>query len=207
MKRVLLTVLVVGLLATQASASMYTLDRNTADTFRQLGSDGVHNELYLVINNPGLAAGDIVWQVAGDDSTNYGADMQLAVGFVGNLSSTKVMTLGVAGDLPGNDGTSVNSFGAHFANDDNNDAWAVSLYVKEGLTSFASPFKTLSPGTVQFVSLEFTPGTVTEFGFQVDYAASTGSDDFHISVVPVPAALILGLLGMGAAGLKLRRFA
>jgi len=33
------------------------------------------------------------------------------------------------------------------------------------------------------------------------------SDDFHVSLVPVPAAVILGMLGLGAAGWKLRKFA
>lgn len=34
-----------------------------------------------------------------------------------------------------------------------------------------------------------------------------GIDNLQVTPVPVPAALLLGLLGMGAAGLKLRRFA
>jgi hypothetical protein len=44
----------------------------------------------------------------------------------------------------------------------------------------------------------FTPGidTVPSLGGSID-----------VSVVPVPAALVLGVLGMGVAGLKLRKFA
>jgi len=92
------------------------------------------------------------------------------------------------------------------SNDDNNDPWGVRLYLA-GVSYVVPSFTILDPGDQTFLSLSFTPGTVTEFGFEVDYPRVTGSDNFHISVVPVPAALILGLLGMGAAGLRLRRFA
>jgi hypothetical protein len=36
---------------------------------------------------------------------------------------------------------------------------------------------------------------------------NTGIDNVQIGVVPVPAAVLLGMLGLGAAGLKLRKFA
>lgn len=206
MKRVLLTVLVVGLLATQASASMYTLDRTTAKTFTQQNPViGGLNELYLSIDRPGTLGSTINYQANGS-WTQYGAPMTYDVGFVGSLGFNEIMQIGKDGDLPGNDGVSMDSFGVAIANDDNNDNWGVRLYMV-GVSYTVPSFTTLAPGSGTFLSLNFTPGTVTEFGFEVDYPATTGSDQFHISVVPIPAALILGLLGMGAAGLRLRRFA
>jgi hypothetical protein len=32
-------------------------------------------------------------------------------------------------------------------------------------------------------------------------------DAYHISVVPVPGAVLLGILGLGVAGIKLRKYA
>jgi hypothetical protein len=58
-------------------------------------------------------------------------------------------------------------------------------------------------------------GTISNIGFRIqgnnmgggDLSDPSYSDDFHTSVVPVPGAVLLGFLGLGAAGLKLRRFA
>jgi hypothetical protein len=206
MKRILLTVLLVGLLAGQASAGMYTLDRDTAKLFTQQNTPNAANQLYLSIDWPGTSGSTINYSIDPSVYDEYGEPMDFAVGFVGNLSSTQIMKIGMLGDLPGNDGTSVDSFGVFVANDDNNDPWGVRLYLN-GVSYAVPSFTTLAPGAHEFVTVSFTPGTVTAFGFEVDYPAGTGSDNFHLSVVPIPAALILGLLGMGVAGLKLRRFA
>ena len=55
---------------------------------------------------------------------------------------------------------------------------------------------------------------VTNIGFNVgSNMGVTGAnwpsnpDIFHVSIVPVPAAFILGLLGLGAAGIKMRKYA
>jgi hypothetical protein len=206
MKRILLTVLVVGLLAGQASAGMYTIDRDTAKLFTQQNAPNASNQLFLSIDNPGTAVSTINWTIDLPTWFEYGGPMTYAVGFVGQLNALQIMQIGLDGDLPGNDGASLDSLGLFVSNDDNNDPWGVRLYLA-GVSYAVPSFTILAPGDQAFLSLNFTPGTVTEFGFEVDYPKVTGSDNFHISVVPVPAALILGLLGMGAAGLRLRRFA
>ena len=58
-----------------------------------------------------------------------------------------------------------------------------------------------------FISTPTFTGPVTEFGFKLEYQGIHGSDNFRISVVPVPAAVILGILGLGIAGIKLRKYA
>jgi len=206
MKRIVLTVVLVGLLAGQASAGMYTLDRGTAKLFTQQNTpDVTRNQLYLVIDYPGTLGSTIDWQY--NSSWNkYGPDMQLAVGFLGQLADTDVMKIGKDGPLPTPPGGgSYDSFGMFVANDDD-DWWSVRLYL-EGATYTQPALTNLDPGDVAFITLDGWTGDVTEFGFEINYEGTRGSDNFHISVVPIPAALILGLLGMGAAGLKLRRFA
>ena len=200
MKRILLTVLVVGLLASQASAGMYILDKPTAQQFTQQNTpDVTRNQLYLVIDTPGTLGSNIDWQY--DSSWNkYGPAMELQVGFLGQLADTEVMMIGKAGNLDGYD-----SFGVSIANDDD-DYWSVRLYLT-GATYTQPALTNLSPGDVAFITLAGWTGNVTGYGFELNYEGTRGSDNFHISVVPIPAALILGLLGMGAAGLKLRRFA
>jgi hypothetical protein len=57
----------------------------------------------------------------------------------------------------------------------------------------------------------FDFANVTDIGLQVRGNFSGGSpsnpDVFHISAVPIPGAALLGVLGLFAAGVKLRRFA
>jgi hypothetical protein len=206
MKRVLLTVLVVGLLATQASASMYLLTADEARDFTQQNTPNTANQLYLSIDSPGTAGITPNYTIDPTVWFEYGQSMKYAVGFVGNLSAAQIIKIGLDADLPGNDGTTMNTFGINVANDDNNDPWGVRLYL-EGVAYTVPSFATVAPGSATFLTLNFTPGTVTSFGFELDYPAAHGSDNFHISVVPVPAAFILGMLGLSAAGIRLRRFA
>jgi len=107
MKRILLTTLVVGLLAGQASAAMYELDAPTALTFtRQAGSAGDITTLDLVT----------------DDITVYNIPMELQVGYQGRLEDglgstdrTAWIKIGTTGlSLSGYDG-----FTTVLANDDN----------------------------------------------------------------------------------------
>jgi hypothetical protein len=132
--------------------------------------------------------------------------MQLEVGFLGQLADTEVMMIGKDGPLPTPPGGgSYDSLGVAVANDDD-DWWSVRLYL-EGATYTPPALTNLDPGASSFITLSGWTGDVTGFGFEINYEGSRGSDNFHISVVPLPAAVILGMLGLGAAGIRLRRFA
>jgi hypothetical protein len=49
--------------------------------------------------------------------------------------------------------------------------------------------------------------SLTEIAVITHTGAGTTSFDLHSTVVPVPGAVLLGILGLGAAGLKLRKYA
>ncbi len=78
MKRVLLSVLMICLLAGSASAGMYTLDYATALDFLQLPADGSSGLLMGVFNGTGWEYQSPVYA-----ATEYPAAMQGEVGFVG----------------------------------------------------------------------------------------------------------------------------
>jgi len=59
-----------------------------------------------------------------------------------------------------------------------------------------------------------TTGDISEIGFYVranfwpdDKFGPSSPDTFRVSAVPVPGAVLLGILGLTAAGVRLRRFA
>jgi len=210
MKHVLLSVLVVGLLAGQAFGDMYVLDTPMAKTFLQMNiENSFTNQLYLSIDNPGTASSAINFQVD-TGFKSYPPPMQLQVGFVGQLNLGETISIGTAeNELPSPPtGVSYDTFGAWLANDDD-DRWGASLYVKVGSTTYTSPTTEIPAGTAMFFSQPFGTGDlaedVTEFGFLVDYKGAKNSDNFHISAVPVPAGVLLGFLGLGVAGLGLRK--
>jgi len=107
---------------------------------------------------------------------------------------------------------------SYFQND-NDDIWEVQLfYVHTTSGEYASAWTSLAgDGGSAYLSTG-GPGTgldlddISDIGFRIrgdmlngDYPSS--GDAFHISLVPVPGAVLLGLLGLGAAGWKLRKFA
>jgi hypothetical protein len=113
---------------------------------------------------------------------------------------------------------SFDSFELHIAND-NDDFWQYKLWVdtdadsvheyetewvpaSPGLPSPAKTFLTLDfGGMVDFGSL-----TGIGFGIQLNRGGLPGDgDEFHTSIVPVPGAVLLGVLGLGAAGIRLRK--
>jgi len=212
MKRVLIFCVVVGLLAGQASADMYILDAPLARQFTRLSAESAINKLWLVIDNPGTPGSTAYVNETGVTPPDYGDPMHYAVGFVGILAQSDTMMIGTtySGDI------GYDSFGAALAND-NDDPWKVRLFVSNDdlqTTTTSDDWVTLSGayipggGGVQkaFLTLEGIDfNTLTHLGFEVEGQRSV--DIFHVSVVPVPAAVILGILGLSVAGLKLRKYA
>jgi hypothetical protein len=105
-------------------------------------------------------------------------------------------------------------FALPIANGDD-DVWNYQTYVTTAGGTTYSPWTVgVVPGSVQtlFVS---TPGldysTVTGIGFEMEYLRSANGgrtgDDYSVSVVPVPGAVLLGVLGLSVVGVKLRKFA
>jgi len=217
MKRFLLLGVMVGLFAGQASAGLYTMDATTAADMRLITvGAGDLGTLTYVGYNPG-GAGDWVF----GPQTEYGAgegNMALAVGFSGNLydnDASRYATLALGLTDPGLSGT-YDGFELPIANDDD-DVWNYRAYVTTaGGTTYSPWTVAVVPGSTQNL-LVSTPGlaygTVTGIGFELQWDRllneGASGDDYSVSVVPVPApaALLLGLFGLGTAGLKLRRLA
>ena len=59
-----------------------------------------------------------------------------------------------------------------------------------------SEFSALSDGTAEFVAVQTS-----------EYVIRLGETTLTINTVPLPGAILLGILGLGSAGLKLRKFA
>jgi hypothetical protein len=191
MKRVLVFVAVLCLLAGQAWADMtLTLNKAQAMSLGELTVSGGSGGLWMIT----------------DDPLAYEADTMLGkVGYAGPLQKGASITVGAtAGDLELTG--SYTGFSLFLAND-NDDPWQATLYI-EGQASPA--FVSLDPGTGSTFVWSFSePVTLaedTDIGFIVQSSASR-SDVFHMSaVVPAPVAVVLGMLGLGVAGLKLRKF-
>jgi len=211
MKRILLFTLVIGLFAVQAYAVMYELDAPTARTFTQLSpSADPQTVLHLVIDNPGSPGSswyidDGYFGAPGSGTGDYVDPMQLAVGFAGHITGAgvgNVMVIGTAGD-PG----VFDSLVIPIANDNDDTYRYHAWYSTDNMaTTVQGAGLDLTEDTQGVVSVGL-PAVVTNFGFDLDYIGSSSGDDFHTSVVPVPGAILLGILGLGVAGWKLRKFA
>lgn len=223
MKRMLLVSLVVGLVAGQAFADPYEMDVPTAALLTHTGtSDNDTATLVYVGYNPGTNIADGIL----NPGLGYGASMQYAVGFVGDVADTLAsgdhvawMAIGLGNNFAAAGLTgSFDSYVLPIAND-NNQLWQYKLYVIYQTGAEYSPdWVTVAPGNVTTISwatsLNFDGNEVVDLGFVVRWDGylnprSDGTpqdgDRFHTSVVPVPAAMLLGLLGLGTAGLKLRK--
>ena len=199
----------------------YEMDATTAAGMTQLAiSDSAFvssilvNYLGYVGYNSGLSPDPL-----------YGDTMTYAVGFSGHLQDTAtlddsaIITIGLGtldgtGSISGLSGTHEN-FLLPISND-NNQLWSFQAYVWVNGASnpLVSGWSTLATETqtgliVSTAGLDYA--NVSGIGFMIEWkpslnGGSTG-DDFHASVVPVPAAVILGILGLGVAGIKLRKYA
>ena len=219
MKRILLFTLVFGLFAVQADAGMYEMDVTTALNLRLVTTynDGGSTLDYLGQNPGTTTASDVL----GADDV-YGNPMTYAVGLVGLLKNVPgvpgfaSMDIGLAADtggvltaIKGFATGAFDSYGMYFAND-NAESWNYTVYYDTGSGPvYSSPAKLLYEGDTALATISlggsFDFSTLTDIGINIE--ATTTSDVFHSSVVPVPAAVILGILGLGVAGLKLRKYA
>jgi hypothetical protein len=208
LKRILLFTLIFGFLAGSVSADYYTPD--------------VAYFLSLVDVDYSDVGG---FNEADDDSPTttdppYGEDLGYLVGFFGGLDDKDDDDMawvkwGNGGselnlDLSGYDGISV-----PFSND-NDDITSVALYFTANGTTYTSSYVELDEDEKQTLTWVFSsiPDTddIDDIGFYIkddflggDYPSDP--DAYHISVVPVPGAVLLGILGLGVAGIKLRKYA
>lgn len=208
MRRVVVCMLAICCLAGQAWADMsYILDSATAAKFQQVSlSSGDRGYLSLVIGHDDT----IYWEDTATSPGVYDETMLGQVGFVGSLTDhnkdgTASMQIGTA-ITPG----SYTGFGAYVAND-NQSTWQYRLYVSDGTTTLRSGWTTLLEDTSAWLEFTFESMTVSALGFEIgaNYSlpdAPSRTDTFHTSLVPTPMAVLLGMLGLGVAGLKLRKF-
>lgn len=211
MKRFILICIVVGLFAGQASAAMYELNKTTARTFRQVSSSSDIENLGLVISNLGVVD---YWD--GTVPSAYGEPMLGVIGYVGKLGDntgdgSALIRIGTsqAGAVTG----TFNGFRSYVAND-NDDPWDVALWVDDGTGPTFSSWTTLTAKTDTWINYAIgsTDFSTLNLGVAIRGTFVPGQqpsnpDFFHVSVVPVPAAVLLGILGLGVAGLKLRKHA
>ena len=204
-----------------ALADMYVLDAPAARLYRELSTDDAGN-LGLVIDADGTTGSTISYTDGTIAFDVYGAVMQGAVGYVGQIAEDPgdgdvfaSMWIGATGATLGIVG-SYDGYSAWVSNDDD-DAWSVRLIANVGTGDIYSNWATLNPGANTTLSMNFA---LTDFstslgglGFQIqgtfDGASLSPSnpDFFHLSAVPTPTAVLLGILGLGAVGIKLRKYA
>ena len=226
----LLTVAVLCLSATSAMADMYVMDVDTAINLRAVTfyNDSGSSNLEWVGYNDGTPFPNNQAGILEDGGGFYGSPMYYSVGFKGDLVDdvfgdpypsvdigAKANTNGVLTVLQGlAPADPFDSYGLHVANDNGED-WQYRLYAEfddgaSGTTRHDSAlWTTLSSKTQTFVTVDFGGDVdfadLQDIGFTI--RATTSDDSYHTSVVPVPGAVLLGILGLGAAGIKLRKYA
>jgi hypothetical protein len=211
-RALLLITMLVGVLAGQASANMFTLDKTTATEFREVGVSDF-GLLLLVVDRNGTP-----YYIGPSGPSAYGSPpMQGQVGFagvLGDLNGDHLASMAIGGAI--NSPATYDGFSAYIANDSKYE-WQYQLYVSDAQNNVHTPGTWTSIGPGDHLPLTFNFGStiaVNEVGFYIqgdDFGLGPGHpgnpDGFRTSVVvPVPGAVLLGFLGLGVAGLKLRRF-
>jgi len=227
MRKVLfLSICLVALLAISSvsKADIYEMDTPTARLLRDMHWSDTETPTSNVIKYIGDNPGDLADRIYGSDLF-YGSDepMIFKVGFSGDLTDYSKdgvadVWIGLGTNVSSLPSGTYDSFVLPVANGDNQ-IWQYKLYAittgDYGTEDYISTsWKTLVGGSSANLSLDFVGGldfsTLTDLGLIIRLNQSEihgYSDNFHTSVVPVPGAILLGLLGMSAAGIKLRRFA
>jgi len=220
MKRFLLFTLVIGLFAVQADAGMWKLDRDTALTLDQYKVDP-------------KGSSDIIGTLTIYDGYDplYGTTMSGQVGFEGGKEYDDdgdwVITAIVFGDVSLTDTATYDGITSYFQNDNDN-YYKVQLffniggsldsdgYISGGTTYSSSIEQLVGAGGSTYLTVDYSGLDIDDIdyiGFKVIAEITGGTDypsqgdSFHISLVPVPGAILLGMLGLGVAGIKLRKFA
>ncbi len=213
MKRFLLLTVVLAMMAGQANAAMYTLTEAYALTLDDVAYSDAGGLNFMPSTSP----------TTNNTTYNGGGPMQEEVGFFGSLDDTDAdsyawVKMGDPGADLNLDLSAYTDYLLPVANDDQ-DKWDVRLHLTAGGTEYTSAWTELAAVSdydlVWDISGISGLSDVDDIGFYIrGHLIGPGTtgypsdpDAYHISVVPVPAAVILGVLGLAVAGWKLRRFA
>ncbi len=208
------------LITAQTNAAMWEVDRATALQFTS------HNMVQGFLDSSDIRVYDgpnnkVYGPAGGDTYGSTGNVMSGQVGFVATIganSSPGDATIEIFDPSPSLSGVYNNGIKI-YAENDNDDHWEVQLFYEAtpGGDKDSGAFAHLSPGQSTWLSISdaVNLADVTKLGIRVQGHNMGGSnvgepsnpDTFHTSVVPVPGAVLLGMLGLGAAGVKLRKFA
>ncbi|OHB76351.1 MAG: hypothetical protein A2Z25_21175 [Planctomycetes bacterium RBG_16_55_9] len=221
MKRILLFTLMIGLFAVQASAALWEVDKPTALGFTDFTVDagGYVTDGLSIYDGPNT-------KVSGPGGPVYGGTgMSGQVGFTANIGSNTEfgdVTANIYNaDASGVTGGTYDGISMYVQND-NNSHWSYQLFYEVAGTEYNSgAFVHTVGGGGSAVLTTGAPGggldldDIDVIGFRIlghnmggaDLGEPSNPDTFHTSVVPIPGAVLLGLLGLSAAGIKLRKFA
>ncbi len=224
-KLVVLSVCLVAMLAvsTVSKAAMYELDEAMALDMRILSrSTGDSGSLWFV----GTLTGPDQIPNTPDYPDIYGSDTMIyQVGFTGNISEgtpidgSATAWIGLANDDGlGLNGTYDQGFALPIAND-NGDIWRYRAFYQlmDDDPIFSDQAILLADtATTLYIPGSLNLSQLVAIGFEIQWVSKDNpsqaggfktGDQYSTSVVPVPGAILLGLLGISAAGIKLRRFA
>jgi len=196
-----------------ASAGMFELDKATALQFTnvapQLTGDVVGS--LTVYNGPNPLYGDLM-----------SGEVGFSASFQDGADALKLVTATISAN--GNAGLTTSGYDgitSYFQNDDD-DIWSVQLFYVDaaGLERNSGAFVPLAgEGGTTYLTVNAPAlgsldlNAILNIGFRVqgNMTGTSGypsqGDAFHISLVPTPEAVLLGILGLSIVGIKLRRFA